>query len=143
MIRPYTDPDLEDLLDTWEAASAVAHPFLSPEFLDQERVNIPNLYLPNTETWVAEMDDCVVGFVALMGNEVGALFVHPDHHRSGIGHALIEKARKLRGELQVEVFTNNQIGRGFYAKQGFELINVKTHDQTGFEVMRLRLPAPS
>ncbi|MEZ6146535.1 MAG: GNAT family N-acetyltransferase [Planctomycetaceae bacterium] len=93
-------------------------------------MNIPNLYLPNAETWVAEMDDCVVGFVALMGNEVGALFVHPDHHRSGIGHALIEKARKLRGELEVEVFTDNHIGRGFYAKQGFELINVKTHDQT-------------
>ena len=37
MIRAYRATDLEGLLESWAAASAVAHPFLSPEFLVQER----------------------------------------------------------------------------------------------------------
>ena len=45
MIRNYVDKDLNDLLDTWAAASEVAHPFLTPEFLASEGQNIPNLYL--------------------------------------------------------------------------------------------------
>ncbi len=33
MLREYEPNDLEDLRSTWAAASAVAHPFLSDEFL--------------------------------------------------------------------------------------------------------------
>ena len=66
MIRPYNDQDLDDLLAAWAAASEVAHPFLSPEFLASERDNIPNLYLPNAETWVYEADGRVVAFIALI-----------------------------------------------------------------------------
>lgn len=139
MLRKYTAQDLDDLLSTWEAASEVAHPFLTKEFLALERENIPNLYIPNTETWVAEEDGRVVGFVSLFENEVGAVFVHPSHHRQGIGHSLMDKARELRGELYVEVFKANQIGRAFYSKYGFERIEEKVHEQTGCDLLCLRL----
>ena len=89
MIRKYNEPDLEDLLSAWEAASEVAHPFLTPEFLASERDNIPNLYLPNAETWVYEDGGRVVGFIALIGNEVGAIFVHPSHQKTGVGRGLL------------------------------------------------------
>ena len=65
MIRNYVDEDLNDLLDTWAAASEVAHPFLTPEFLASERQNIPNLYLPNAERWVYEDGGRVVGHADL------------------------------------------------------------------------------
>lgn len=141
MIRKYEPRDLEDLLNAWAAASAVAHPFLTREFLEQERQNIPNLYLPNAETWVWEGDGRVIGFIALIGNEVGAIFVDPEFHGTGIGRALMDQARSLRDELEVEVFKANSIGRAFYAKYGFELIEEKTHEPTGCDVMRLRLSA--
>jgi hypothetical protein len=35
--------DCEDLLNVWARASAVAHPFLSREFLELERHDIPNV----------------------------------------------------------------------------------------------------
>ena len=140
MIREYEDRDLDALLSVWMAASEVAHPFLSREFLAQEKENIPKLYLPNTQTWVAEEDGRVVGFISLMGNEVGALFVYPNQHRKGIGGRLMDKARTVRDELYVEVFAANPIGRGFYAKYGFEPIEEKVHEQTGFDLVRLRLP---
>lgn len=141
MIRKYQDRDLDDLLDAWASASEFAHPFLTQDFLALERENIPNLYLPNAETWVFEDEGRVVGFVALLGNEVGAIFVHPSHQRRGVGQQLMDKARELRGELIVEVFKANTIGRAFYAKYGFEIVAEKIHEQTGFELLRLRLPS--
>jgi putative acetyltransferase len=83
----------------------------------------------------------VVGFIALIGNEVGAIFVQPSHHRTGVGHRLMDTARELRGELEVEVFVANTIGRAFYAKYGFEAVEEQAHEATGQEVLRLRLPA--
>jgi putative acetyltransferase len=137
VIRQYEDQDLNDLLTAWAAASEIAHPFLSEEFLTTERENIPNLYLPNAETWVYEASGRVVGFIALIGNEVGAIFVHPSHQRVGVGQRLMDKAKKLREELEVEVFVKNAIGRAFYAKHGFEPIEKKVHDQTGLDLLRL------
>ena len=141
VIRKYRPADCEDVLNVWARASALAHPFLSPEFLELERHNIPNVYLPKAETWVWEADGHAVGFMSLLENEVGALFVDPEFHRSGIGRALIDRARALRGELEVEVFERNLLGRAFYAKLGFELMHQKVHSETGFEIMRLRLAA--
>lgn len=139
MIRAYRPADCEDVLGVWARASALAHPFLGREFLEQERRNIPELYLPNAQTWVWDADGCVVGFMSLLGNEVGALFVDPPFHRRGIGRALLERAQALRGELEVEVFERNRLGRAFYAKVGFELKARKTHPETGFDILRLRL----
>ena len=144
MIRKYEARDLEALLNVWAAASAVAHPFLSEEDLQLQRRNIPEVYLPKAETWVWEADGLVVGFIALLGAEVGALFVDPRFHRAGIGRALMDWARALRGELEVEVFTANTLGRAFYASYGFTLIRRTIHESAGLELMRLRLaPTPS
>ncbi|MGK7915973.1 MAG: GNAT family N-acetyltransferase [Prochloraceae cyanobacterium] len=113
---------------------------LCEQICRSERDNIPKVYLPNAETWVAEQDDRAIGFISLLGNEVGAIFVHPNYHGQGIGHKLMDKARELRGELIVEVFAANDIGRNFYHKYGFELVEQKVHEQTGLEILRLRLP---
>lgn len=141
MIRRYRPADCEDVLEVWARASALAHPFLGEEFLEKERHDIPNVYLPNAETWVWVVDERVVGFLSLLGNEVGAIFVHPALHRSGIGRALMDRATALRGELEVEVFERNPMGRAFYEKLGFEPMHQKVHDPTGFALLRLRLPA--
>jgi len=139
VIRQYQPRDCEDVLNVWARASALAHPFLRQEFLELERHNIVNVHLPQAETWVWEADGHVIGFISLLGNEVGAIFVDPGFHRSGIGRALMDRARALRGELDVEVFERNLMGRAFYTRMGFKLLHQKVHDQTGFEVMRLRL----
>lgn len=143
MIRKFQPEDCEEVLSVWAAASALAHPFLDESFLEQERRDIRNVYLPSSETWVWEADGQVVGFISLLGNEVGAVFVAPRHQRTGIGWALMDHARVLRGELEVEVFEDNPVGRSFYAKYGFEPIVQKVHEPTGFRLLRLRLAAVS
>lgn len=136
-IRPYQDSDLNELLSSWENATKLAHPFLTKSFLDKEKHNIPNLYLPNADTWVHVDDSHVVGFITLMGNEVAALFVDPDYHGRGMGKALMDKARSLHATLEVDVFKNNSIGRHFYEHYGFKLQSEKTHEDTGNQILRL------
>lgn len=123
----------------WESGSNIAHPFLTEEFQEQERHNIPNVYLPVAETWVIEHDGKVIGFVALIGNEVGGLFVKSEFHGTGAGRALMDKAVELRGILEVEVFKENDIGRKFYDQYGFQVLNETVHEPTGNAVFRLRL----
>ncbi len=91
------------------------------------------------ETWVWESERRVVGFLTLLGNEVGAIFVAPGSQRAGVGHALMDHARTLRGELEVEIFEANLLGRAFYARYGFRLLHERIHEETGFPILRLRL----
>lgn len=137
-IRQYTDADLDGVLSCWENASKVAHSFLPDEFLDEERYNIPNVFLPHADTWVADINDTVAGFIALLGNEVGAIFVEPEYHGTGVGKALMDKAQEIHGDLEVEVFEKNAIGRRFYSRYGFKSLSQKIHEATGNKVLRLR-----
>ena len=140
-IRQYNTSDLEAVLSSWEAATRLAHPFMTEDFLAQQRKDIAEIYMPNTDTWVAELDGKVVGFVALMGNETGAMFLQPNYHGKGIGKALMDKANELYSSLELEVFKANTIGRKFYARYGFELLEEKHHEPTGQPLLRLRFVA--
>ena len=139
MIRSYTDDDLDELLEVWYQASLIAHSFLSEDFLATERQQIAEHWLPQAETRVYETDGRVVGFVALMGNEVGAIFVHPDYQGRGIGRALMDGARASRPFLELDVFEANAIGRRFYDQYGFEFVDRHLHEATGQPELRLRL----
>ena len=61
MIREYRSEDLGAVLTVWTAASALAIPFLTDEFLSAERHNIAQLHLPVAQTWVWEAAGRVVG----------------------------------------------------------------------------------
>jgi putative acetyltransferase len=48
------------------------------------------------------------------------------------------KAKALYGDLEVEVFKDNSIGRRFYAKYVLELLQEKFHEPTGQKLLRLK-----
>ena len=111
---------------------------MTDAFIAEQRKNVADIYIPNTDTWVAEIEGDVQGFIALMGNEIGAIFLQPDFHGKGIGKTLMDKAQALQGDLEVEVFKANAIGRRFYDSYGFELLEESFHEPTAQPLLRLR-----
>jgi putative acetyltransferase len=142
-IRRFRGSDLDRLLDLWERASRLAHPFLDDDFLRRERRTIADVFMPKSETWVYVREGAAVGFISLLGNEIGGLFVDPSAQRQGIGRALVDHARSLRGELEVEVFAANRIGRGFYEGYGFTPAGEGKEAETGHPILRMRWGAPA
>jgi len=131
MIRQYTDNDVDAVVTIWRDASALAHPFLTPAFLEAEAENVRNVYPKYADIWVKEFDGQVVGFIALLGAEVGAIFLDPHHHGKGMGRELMDFAAKMRGALTVDVFRDNTIGRAFYDAYGFKPTGEYLHEASG------------
>ena len=137
MIRPYSPDDIESVLDIWESASRVGHPFLSDSFLIEGREKIRRVYMPMAATWIFEEGGTPVGFISLIGDEVGALFVDPAVHRRGVGRALMDFAKLQRTALELDVFVKNPVGRAFYEECGFVTTSEGLDPDTGHPVLRM------
>ncbi len=130
-IRPYVLADRQAVLAIWLEASKVGHPFLAPDDLVRQQALVGDVYLPNSETWVAEVEGRVIGFIGLLGSFIGGLFVAPDAHGKGVGRRLITHAHHRKGPLSVEVYADNPIAPPFYRHCGFLEIGRKERDDEG------------
>ncbi len=138
MIRKYNEKEIPILVNIWEQASAIAHPFLDSKFTEMLKVAMVKEYLPNSDTWVYEEFGKIVGFISMMGNEIGGLFVLPEYQSKGIGTLLINHIFQFHKELEVEVFQENKIGKPFYEKYGFKVFKEYTQEPTNQKVLRMR-----
>lgn len=139
MIRDFKTTDTDAVVAVWRKASEFAHPFLTETFLDAEAQALREVYLAHAKTQVIEIEGNVAGFIAMAGNAVAGLFIDPDHHRQGLGRALVDKVRAEHGQLTVEVFKHNAVGRPFYTGYGFEVIDSYVHEPSGQITIRMKL----
>lgn len=143
-IRAYSDTtDRDRLADIWLAASRVGHPFLTEaELLDQQS-KVRDIYLPQAENWVVELDGEPAGFIGLIDSFIGGLFVDPAAHGHGLGKALVLHSAALKGSLDVEVYADNEAAVAFYSHIGFVETLRRPEDDEGLphEVIRMRRPA--
>jgi len=128
------------VLAAWYESARVAHPFWPAERFGVERKSIAERFLPLAETHVFERAGTVVGFISLLDNEVGGLFVDPRYHGQGIGRALMDLARTTRTPLELDVYADNAIGRAFYDAYGFGVVGQRLEESTGLRILRMRLP---
>ena len=138
MIRKHTEKDLDDIICIWYQASTLAHPFLEAVFVEKVKKDMREMYIPNSDTWIFEENNIAIGFISMLDNEIGGLFVKPNHHSKGIGTQLVNFIKKSHNELEVEVFEKNAIGRAFYDKYGFQKIKQYTHTESNNEVLGLK-----
>ncbi len=142
MIKTY-EPGADDdaIVAVWLAASRLAHAFLDEGFLLREADNIRTVYLPMADTRTAWADGRLVGFISLLGDQVGGLFLDPAFHGRGLGRALMDDAVARMGALELDVFVKNDIGRRFYARYGFTVVEERIDEPTGEPVLHLRYAA--
>lgn len=138
MIRNYIKTDLEDIMTIWFEAQTLAHPFLAEDFVNNVKVMMKEKFIPNSKTWVYEVEGHVIGFIAMMGNEIGGLFVKPNVQSKGIGTLLVNHVSQFHKDLEVEVFDENKIGKPFYFKQGFVTISEYVDKHTTQKVLRMQ-----
>jgi len=133
VIRPFdAATDLKRLSNIWFEASMKAHPFIGEKRLIEQRGLIEGEYLPKAETSVACLDGEAVGFISLLGSFIGGIFVAPDRQGFGIGRKLIADALARKGELSLEVYTDNEQAVRFYKQLGFQEISRRAIDDFGF-----------
>lgn len=140
MIREYTTSDTDALIGIWDKANALAHPFLATDFVAFVKDAMRDTYLPNAETWVLEDDGNPIGFIAMIGNEIGGLFLDPDHQGRGHGRAMVDHVVGIKGPLRVEVFKENNVGRPFYERYGFEFVEEFLHEPSGAMTFKMSMP---
>ncbi|MGY6708519.1 MAG: GNAT family N-acetyltransferase [Rhizobiaceae bacterium] len=140
-IRAYGPADKQRLLDIWHRASLEAHHFLPPELLAEHKQMVGEIYLAKAETLVAIRDFLPIGFIGLLGNHIGGLFVDPVHQGGGIGRLLLAHAMRLKGWLDLEVYARNEAALAFYRRLGFVETGRRPTDDNGlpFELVALRL----
>lgn len=134
ILRPFKSTDTAAVMKIWREASSIAHPFLADD-LEHDAALVEREYLHRSSITVAEVDRQLRGFVAVVTGFVGALFVSPQAHRSGIGRALMEHVERTNAALQLEVYLANSAARKFYAALGYEEVFCSLSDD-------LRRPHP-
>lgn len=77
------------------------------------------LLLRRTEVTLARRRFRVLGFIALSGKIVQALYLAPEAVGQGLGRSLIEHAKARTDRLELWTHQANSAARGFYVKQGF------------------------
>ena len=123
MIRPYKASDIEGIIDIWLEASFKSHDFIDRDYWTSMVDDMRSIYLPGSETYVFEIENKIVGFLSLVGNNLEAIFVKPEYQGRGIGKELILKAKELRSRLKLKVYKRNEMVMGFYEKAGFHTVS--------------------
>lgn len=160
-LREATFADTESIADVHAASIRE----LGPAAYDDRQVrawlsNVPPdrypLEDPDHHVVVAEPEDSdnvkIAGFGVLdyhadgrddLIGEIGAVYVHPDHAREGVGRAILtalESAARDAG-LEALVLTASRNAIDFYRRQGYEgveTVSLEMETGVGLECLRMR-----
>ena len=140
MIRMFTPMDEDAVIRIWLEATKQAHDFMEPEFWEKQEKEARQKSLPESEVWVYDdnLTGEVVGFVALQGHFVAALFVEPERQGEGIGFQLMEKVKQAHREIELHVFKENKPSVVFYERQGFTAVGEGIDPLTGHPEWTMR-----
>ncbi|AGA68235.1 acetyltransferase (GNAT) family protein [Desulfitobacterium dichloroeliminans LMG P-21439] len=137
IIRKFEYLDTEEIIEIWYNVSVLAHSFISKEVWDSYKSELRNKYLPAAETWVAEESGNLIGFISLLENFIGALFVIPTKQGKGVGTKLTELAKQEKEHLNVGVYNKNIDAKRFYIKSGFTYLGEEVQQETGELVINM------
>lgn len=131
-IRGYKPEDLKEISKIWLECNKKAHSFVPEEYFIKHLPMLEEL-LPTVTVLVSEEEEKVSGFLGMEDGFILGLFVDPDRHRKGIGHLLLQEARKNQDSLTLKAFVKNEKAVAFYIKEGFRSIGTEKDENTGEE----------
>lgn len=138
MIRQATNTDFPELADIYHDASLLAHPFIDPEFIANDKHRVRDEYLPLNQSYVYEINGHILGFISMTQSHINGLFVKVDSQRQGIGSSLINHVKERHKQLELLCFTDNYQAQRFYFSQLFEVAGEQKNEHLPFEEYIMR-----
>jgi ribosomal protein S18 acetylase RimI-like enzyme len=147
-IRPARSDDAEAIADLHFDSRRVAMPWLPVLHSREDTIAyFAGHVLLLEETLVAEVNQLVVGFIALEGDHVDHLYIAPAYQGRGIGDKLLALAKELRPDgLTLWTFQRNAPARRFYEARGFvasEFTDGSRNEERVPDVLYTWLPSAS
>jgi len=139
-IYPVHAADYPRVVEVWEASVRATHGFVAAAdieiFRPLVRRVLPHLMLD----CVRDEADCVGGYIAVGGQKVEMLFMHPDFRGLGAGRRLMTYAIYVLGATEVDVNEQNEQAVGFYRHLGFAVFARSERDGLGkpYPILHLR-----
>jgi putative acetyltransferase len=142
-VTPVTLDEVLRLVEVWEASVRATHHFLAPGDVEIFRPLVRDA-LASGAVMVGcarDVSGAAVGFVAVAGDKVEMLFIHPDQRGTGMGRTLLRHAVEAMGATRVDVNEQNEQAVGFYLRMGFEVEGRSERDGLGkpYPTLHMRL----
>ena len=130
------------LIEIWESSVRATHNFLSEENIKHLKPLILEHYFDAVDLRVAKIENGeIVGFIGVAEQNIGMLFISPEHRNKGIGSLLLKNAIKTQDAQKVDVNEQNPDAIGFYENLGFSVVGRSPLDGQGnpFPLFHLEL----
>jgi len=121
VIRKMRKEDTEVVVDIWYKASIQAHSFIPKKYWEENKDLMKDRYLPKSDVYLAVKGKVVIGFIALVGNDLAAIFIESESQGAGVGSLLIDYAKSIRNVLQLKVYEKNKDSVQIYKKKVLKL----------------------
>jgi ribosomal protein S18 acetylase RimI-like enzyme len=122
-IRDYQREDFDTVTILWRIAREKSLPEFQRakgHFFYEDQEYFRDHIMKDDQLWVVELAKRPVAFMAIRGEFIDQLYVHPDYQNRGIGKALLDHARQLSPDhLWLYTLQININACAFYEKNGF------------------------
>ena len=147
-IRVYTQNDLAAISDIYNRSKLDELKFEDKVFtllpLEEDDVRLNGLM--ESEIYVHQEQGQILGFGAVCGNEIRALFVLPECRGQGVGKKLLEfLLSNIQGQPCLYVVSTNQPAKYLYKRYGFNVTDTfeTTYNQIAVIAQKMVRIAPS
>jgi ribosomal protein S18 acetylase RimI-like enzyme len=89
---------------------------------EESKRYLSEVVLPANQTWLAQSNVRIVGFIAFADGWLNHLYIAKDFQRQGLGSRLLTIAKQASTTLRLWVFEINTPAIRFYESHGFKII---------------------
>ncbi len=130
MIRKFEEKDKEQVMKIWLNVNIQAHHFIEEGYWRENFAAVSEM-IPQSEVYVYEENEVVVGFIGLADQYIAGIFVDCTCQSKGIGAQLLEYAKERKDGLMLHVYEKNVRAVSFYKREGFVVKSEQRDENTG------------